>query len=243
MHAGFVLARELGYDGVELMVWSSGGQDVEAVSRLADASGIPVLAVHAPCSRSPSGCGPRTVERLRRAACGHGSVRGRWSSPAVPWQRRCAAVFDDEVRRAEEHAGIAVAVENMFPIVRGAVRAVPTARASVDRRRLPELHAGPVHTAAAGTDALALWSGWVAGSRTSTADGSGARDSTSCPGAGSAMRAGLRALAASGFTGAVVLEINTGAPAPGRPGGALAEALLFAAPAPARSGAATPILG
>jgi len=50
VRAGFALARELGYDGVELMVWSERlSQDVAAVGRLAEAAGVPVLAVHAPC--------------------------------------------------------------------------------------------------------------------------------------------------------------------------------------------------
>ena len=72
VHAGFALARELGYDGVELMVWSERlSQDVAAVGRLAEASGVPVLAVHAPCLAVTQRVWTADpVERLRRAVGG-----------------------------------------------------------------------------------------------------------------------------------------------------------------------------
>ena len=50
VEAGFAIAAELGYDGVELMVWADRvSQDVAAVERLSRRYGVPVLAVHAPC--------------------------------------------------------------------------------------------------------------------------------------------------------------------------------------------------
>src|SRR3954463_15088318 len=46
----FELASRLGYDGVELMVFTDAvSQDIDAVRRLSDDHGGPVLAVHAPC--------------------------------------------------------------------------------------------------------------------------------------------------------------------------------------------------
>src|SRR5690349_24519156 len=46
----FEIAARLGYDGVEVMVWTDPvSQDVDALRRLSDYHGIPVLAVHAPC--------------------------------------------------------------------------------------------------------------------------------------------------------------------------------------------------
>src|SRR5512143_2766763 len=45
----FGIAAELGYDGVEVMVWTDPvSQDQAALARLAVHYGIPVLAVHAP---------------------------------------------------------------------------------------------------------------------------------------------------------------------------------------------------
>src|SRR5947209_6671179 len=46
----FELAARLGYDGVEVMVWTDPvSQDVEALRRLSDYHGVPILAIHAPC--------------------------------------------------------------------------------------------------------------------------------------------------------------------------------------------------
>ncbi|HEU5109187.1 MAG TPA: TIM barrel protein, partial [Micromonosporaceae bacterium] len=48
--AAFELAASLGYDGVEVMVWTDAvSQDAGALSGLAAHYGVPVLAVHAPC--------------------------------------------------------------------------------------------------------------------------------------------------------------------------------------------------
>ena len=48
--SAFVLAAELGYDGVEVMVWADPmSQDVPALRRAAREYRTPVLAVHAPC--------------------------------------------------------------------------------------------------------------------------------------------------------------------------------------------------
>src|SRR5437764_6933848 len=46
----FELAARLGYDGVEVMVWTDPiSQDVEALQRLSDYHGIEISAIHAPC--------------------------------------------------------------------------------------------------------------------------------------------------------------------------------------------------
>src|SRR3954452_19614281 len=45
----FVIAAELGYDGVEVMVWTDPvSQDAAGLTRLVDHYDIPVLAIHAP---------------------------------------------------------------------------------------------------------------------------------------------------------------------------------------------------
>src|SRR3954465_10952504 len=48
--SAFEIAARLGYDGVEVMVWTDPvSQDLDALRRLSDHYGIPILAVHAPC--------------------------------------------------------------------------------------------------------------------------------------------------------------------------------------------------
>jgi sugar phosphate isomerase/epimerase len=246
VRAGFALARELGYDGVELMVWSERlSQDVAAVGRLAEASGVPVLALHAPCLAVTQRVWTADpVERLRRSVAAAGELGASTVvvHPPFRWQRRYAAVFDDEVRRAEEHTGIAVAVENMFPIVRGGVRAVPYSP-GYDPTDVGYRHytLDLSHTAVGGTDALALanrmgvgrtGSGATAGlAHVHLADGTGApRDEHLVPGRGNQPCAEVcELLAASGFAGTVVLEINTRrARTRDDRAALLAEALLFA---------------
>jgi sugar phosphate isomerase/epimerase len=246
VRAGFALARELGYDGVELMVWSERlSQDVAAVGRLAEASGVPVLALHAPCLAVTQRVWTADpVERLRRSVAAAGELGASTVvvHPPFRWQRRYAAVFDDEVRRAEEHTGIAVAVENMFPIVRGGVRAVPYSP-GYDPTDVGYRHytLDLSHTAVGGTDALALanrmgvgrtGSGAMAGlAHVHLADGTGApRDEHLVPGRGNQPCAEVcELLAASGFAGTVVLEINTRrARTRDDRAALLAEALLFA---------------
>ena len=47
--AGFALARQLGFDGIELMVGADPtSADVDAVQRLAEYHEVPVVSVHAP---------------------------------------------------------------------------------------------------------------------------------------------------------------------------------------------------
>jgi sugar phosphate isomerase/epimerase len=217
VRAGFALARELGYDGVELMVWSERlSQDVAAVGRLAEASGVPVLAVHAPCLAVTQRVWTADpVERLRRAVAAAGVLGARTVvvHPPFRWQRRYATVFDDEVRRAEEHTGVAVAVENMFPIVRRGVRAVPYSP-GFDPTDVGYRHytLDLSHTAVAGVDALALLGRMAGGlAHVHLADGSGApRDEHLVPGRGTQPCAQVcELLTSSGFDGTVVLEINT----------------------------------
>ena len=235
--AAFVLARELGYDGVELMVWTDRvSQDVDAVARLAEASGVPVVAVHAPClAVTQRVWSPDPVERLRRSVGAAEQLAARTVviHPPFRWQRRYAAVFADEVRRAEENTGIAVAVENMFPVQRGAVRAVPYAP-GVDPTAVGHRHytLDLSHTAVAGADAMALLDRMGPGlAHVHLADGSGSpRDEHLVPGRGTQPCARVcERLAATGFDGSVVLEVSTRrCRTRDERAGLLAESLLFA---------------
>jgi sugar phosphate isomerase/epimerase len=215
--AGFELARELGYDGVELMVWSDPlSQDVAAAARLAERTGVPVLAVHAPClAVSQRVWDPDPVVRIRRsvdAAVAFGA-RTVVLHPPFRWQRRYAAVFADEVARAEEGSGVSVAVENMYPVRRLGVATVPYSP-GFDPTEPGYRHytLDLSHTAAAGVDALALLDRMGDGlAHVHLADGRGGpRDEHLVPGRGTQPCAQVcEELVARGFPGVVVAEVNT----------------------------------
>jgi sugar phosphate isomerase/epimerase len=235
--AAFELAADLGYDGVELMVWTDPvSQDVPAVAQLAERSGVPVLALHAPClavtqrvwTADPIGRIRRSVAAATALGC-----RTVVLHPPFRWQRRYAAQFSDEVARAGEHAGIALAVENMYPIIRSGVRTVPYSP-GFDPTEVGHSHytLDLSHTAAAGSDALAMLDRMGdALTHVHLADGSGAaRDEHLVPGRGSQPCAEVcERLADSRYTGVVVVEVSTRR-CRTRPERAalLAESLLFA---------------
>ena len=137
--AAFECAAELGYDGVELMVWAEAvSQDVGAISQLSRRYGMPVLSVHAPClliSQRVWGSDPvlkldRSVETAERLGAQTVVVH-----PPFRWQRRYAEGFSEQVARLEERSGVAVAVENMFPF--RADRFFGSGQSSIERMRRP----------------------------------------------------------------------------------------------------------
>ncbi len=215
--AAFELAAELGYDGVELMVWAdSVSQDVRAVEKLSRTFGMPVLAVHAPClvvTQRVWGADP--VTRIRRSVQA-ASILGAATvvlHPPFRWQRRYASMFADEVAAAGADTGVAVAVENMFPVVRGRVRTVPYLP-GFDPTEVGHEHytLDVSHAAASGQDVLALLDR-MGGSlnHVHLADGSGSpRDEHLVPGRGTQPCAEVCArLVDRGFAGVVVLEVST----------------------------------
>ncbi|MGH3615432.1 MAG: sugar phosphate isomerase/epimerase family protein [Pseudonocardia sp.] len=217
VRAGFELAAELGYDGVELMVWSDRvSQDVSAVGRLAERFGMPVLAVHAPClAVTQRVWDADPIGRIRRSVTAAVQLGARIVvlHPAFRWQRRYAMQFADEAARAGEQSGVALAVENMFPVIRGGLRTVPYNPGfdpTVAGHRHYTLDLS--HTAAAGCDALAMLDRMGTGlAHVHLADGSGSnRDEHLVPGRGRQPCAEVcQRLADSGFAGAVVIEVST----------------------------------
>lgn len=117
--AAFEYAAELGYDGVELMVWGeSVSQDIEAVAKLSQRYGVPVLSVHAPClliSQRVWGANPiAKLDRSVRAAEDLGA-QTVVVHPPFRWQRRYVEGFTEQVAELEDSSEVMVAVENMFP--------------------------------------------------------------------------------------------------------------------------------
>ncbi|WP_199441617.1 sugar phosphate isomerase/epimerase family protein [Umezawaea beigongshangensis] len=220
--AAFELAAELGYDGVETMIWIDPvSQDVRALGRLSEKTGVPVLAVHAPCLLITQRVwSPDPVVRLRRSVAAARDLGARTVvvHPPFRWQRAYADGFADLVAELEDSSGVAVAVENMFPVRRGVGRGrsvqVSAFRPSIDptdvghRNYTLDLS----HTAAAGVDALDLARRMGDGlAHVHLADGTGGpKDEHLVPGRGSQPCARVcEDLATAGFGGQVVLEVNT----------------------------------
>ena len=153
--------------------------------------------------------------------------------PPFRWQRRYAEGFADLVASLAERSGVAIAVENMFPVRRFGSE-VSAFHPSIDPTDVG--HANYTldlsHTAAAGADALALAKRMGSSlTHLHLADGTGApRDEHLVPGRGGQPCAEVcECLATSGFTGQVVVEINTRrARGQADRSADLAEALLFA---------------
>ena len=237
MAAGFAAAAELGYDGVEVMVWNeTASQELRSVAREATRSGMPVLAVHAPClAITQRVWGADPAERLRRSmvlAAGLGASTVVLHPP-FRWQRRYAAQLPRQIAELERAHGVRVAMENMFPLRRGRVQMssyTPTHDPTVPGAENYTLDLS--HTAVAGEDPFALLGRM--GDRLvhlHLADGTGLQhDEHLVPGRGTQPCAEvLRHLRARGFRGSVVVEISTRR-ARNRDErlDALAESLLFA---------------
>ncbi|GAA4858983.1 MULTISPECIES: sugar phosphate isomerase/epimerase family protein [Saccharopolyspora] len=252
--AAFEMAAELGFDGVEVMVWADAvSQDVAALERLSEQYDVPILAVHAPCLLITQRVwSPEPEERLRRAVVAASELGARTVvvHPPFRWQRRYAEMFSELVTELEETSGIDVAVENMFPLrppnswnrIRGGGRSggAPTFnglsafKPSPDPTEVGHAHytLDVSHAAAAHVDALALLKRMNSGlAHVHLADGTGAsRDEHLVPGQGKQPCAEVcEALAADDYRGSVVLEVNTRkARGPQQRAEMLAESLLFA---------------
>jgi len=215
--SAFELARRLGYDGVELMVGIDPvAADIDAVEKLRDYHGIPVLAVHAPClliTQRVWGTDPwAKLERSAEAA-----VRLNADvvvvHPPFRWQRDYARGFTEGVRRLNETTGVTFCVENMYPwrTPGGELKAYlpgwdPTTR-DYDHLTLDLSHASTSNQ-----QSLDLARSWGDRLRhVHLTDGSGSiKDEHMVPGRGDQQASKvLEHLAESDYAGHVVLEINS----------------------------------
>lgn len=213
----FESAAELGYDGVEVMVWSDEAtQNALTLARLAAETGMPVRSIHAPTllvsqrvwGRSP---GPK----LRRAAdmaleLGASTVVVH---PPFRWQYKYARLFQEQVRELTEDTGVTIAVENMYPW-RGARRELQAYLPGWDpaEHNYDAVTLDLSHASVAQQDGLALVETF--GDRLRhlhLADGTGsARDEHLVPGRGQ-MQAEkvLQELVRRAWSGDVCVEIST----------------------------------
>lgn len=232
----FATAARLGYDAVEVMVWTDPvTREAGALRALAEHHGIPIASVHAPTlllTQRVWGSEPwDKIDRSIELALDVGAETVVLHPP-FRWQREYAAEFVEGVAEREVASGVRLAVENMYPW--------RTAR----REMLAYLpHWNPVeqpyasvtldlsHTATSGSDALAMARGL--GPRLAhvhLADGLGSfKDEHLVPGRGAQPCADvLEHLADSGWSGDVVVEVSTRKVGPEQRELDLVEALAFA---------------
>ena len=234
--AAFEYAARLGYDGVELMVWSeSVSQDIDAVKNLSQRYRVPVLSVHAPClliSQRVWGANP--IPKLERSVRAAEKLDAQTVvvHPPFRWQRRYAEGFSDQVSALEDASDVMIAVENMFPF-----RADRFFGSEQSRERMRRRGGGPgpaisafapsydpldgnhahytldlSHTATAGTDSLDMARRMGAGLvHLHLCDGSGLpADEHLVPGRGTQPTAEMCQMLAGGrFAGHVILEVST----------------------------------
>jgi sugar phosphate isomerase/epimerase len=216
--AGFDMAAGLGYDGVEVMVWTDPvSQDLAALKVLSDHYGVRVGSVHAPCLLVTQRVwSPDPWERLRRSAM----LATELGAPIVvvhppfTWQRDYARGFAVGLARLRnEFPGVDIAVENMYPVrIRGRefVPYVPgwdPTKAGFDAYTLDLSHC-----AAARNDAMVMADDMGSGLRhVHLGDGTGeGRDEHLVPGRGNQPCAQLLgSLAGRGFRGSVAVEVST----------------------------------
>jgi sugar phosphate isomerase/epimerase len=216
--AAFELAASLGYDGIEVMVWTDAvSQDAGALRGLAEHYGVPVRSVHAPCllvtqrvwSTDP-------WERLSRSAelaetLGADMVVVH---PPFTWQRDYARTFVDGLARLTgSHPSVRFAVENMYPVRMAGRQFVPyvpgwdPTEAGFDSYTLDVSHCAAAHG-----DALEMADAMGRGlAHVHLGDGTGeGRDEHLVPGRGNQPCSELLAsLTGRGFTGAVAVEVST----------------------------------
>ncbi len=216
--ATFDLAAQLGYDGVEVMVWTDAvSQDIGALRGLSEHYGLAVRAVHAPCllvtqrvwSSDP-------WERLRRSA-GMATALGADTvilHPPFFWQREYARGFADGLDRlTDEHPKLRFAVENMYPVRMAGRQFVPYAP-HWDPTTVGYQHytLDISHCAASASDPLAMADRMGSGlAHLHLGDGTGTGpDEHLVPGRGTQpCDTMLNRLATAGFTGAVTVEVTT----------------------------------
>jgi sugar phosphate isomerase/epimerase len=214
----FELAAKLGYDGVEVMVWTDPvSQDAYALQRLSQHYQVPILAIHAPCliiTQRVWSTDPWTKLQKAQFAAELLGAQTVVVHPPFRWQRDYARGFREGVRRLAGDTHVRFAVENMFPLrIRG--REISAYQPSWDvaaDEPYRDYTLDLSHTAVSKSDALALLEGM--GDRLShlhIADGTGlTRDEHLVPGRGTQPCSEvLERLGARGFDGNVIVEINT----------------------------------
>lgn len=216
--AAFELAAKLGYDGLEVMVWTDAvSQDAAALRGLARHYGVPVRSVHAPCLLVTQRVwSPDPGVRLRRSLDLAEALQASTVvvHPPFNWQREYARGFAGLLAvLGSTYPKVRIAVENMFPVRMAGRTIVPYAPGWDPTEPGYDAYTLDLsHCSAARTDALALADRMGAKlAHVHLGDGNRpGRDEHLVPGRGDQPCAALLAsLAGRGFTGSVAVEVST----------------------------------
>jgi len=216
--AAFELAAKLGYDGVEVMVWTDAvSQDAGALRGLSDHYGVHIGSIHAPCllvTQRVWSSDPWV--RLRRAAALAESLDAETVvvHPPFTWQRDYARTFRDGiVKLADRYPQIAFAIENMYPVKMARREFVPYSPGWDPTTTGYKSYTLDIsHCAASRTDPLKMADAMGSSlAHIHLGDGTGeGRDEHLVPGRGRQPCAELLAsLPARGFTGSIAVEVAT----------------------------------
>jgi sugar phosphate isomerase/epimerase len=214
----FGWAASLGYDAVEVMVGiDSLSQQTSAVRQLSEHHEMPVSAIHAPCLLFTQRVwGTEPWGKLERSAQMAEAVGAEVVvvHPPFRWQRDYAAGFVEGIAALESSTGLAFAVENMYPWRASSRRGMEMYLPGWDPSSEAYAHTtiDLSHASIARSDVVEM-AGRMGERLTHVhlTDGTGnAKDEHLVPGRGTMdAHRFLRHVAQSGFSGDVVLEINT----------------------------------
>jgi sugar phosphate isomerase/epimerase len=119
----FETAARLGYDGIEVMVTSDPvSQDASVLRKLSDYHEVPVVAVHAPnllLTQRVWGRDPWTKLTKSGELASAVGARVVVVHPPFRWQRDYARYFLTGIAEISAESGVAFAVENLYPLLRG----------------------------------------------------------------------------------------------------------------------------
>jgi sugar phosphate isomerase/epimerase len=215
--AGFEMAAALGYDGVEVMVWTDPvSQDADAIQSLSERFSMPILSVHAPCLLITQRVwSPDPWERLRASI----RMAEQVGAPVVVlhppfrWQRDYVRTFVEGLRALDGETHVQLAVENLYPLrARGRVFSAYAPTWDPTFLDVPAFTLDTSHTAMSRSDPLEMAERM--GRRlvhVHLADGTGAaHDEHLVPGRGTQPTGELlESLSGRGFSGAVIVEVST----------------------------------
>jgi sugar phosphate isomerase/epimerase len=216
LSATFELIAGCGYTGAEVMVTRDpASQDPREMRRLADANGLTIGAIHAPClllTRRVWGTDP--VGKIERAVqvAHEAEVPLVVMHPPYRWQGAYRAWLLDELPTVLERTGVTVAIENMFPFHVGSRPLVLHANQDLeDLDAIPHLVLDTSHAAVAKHDLIEVRRRFGERLRhVHLSDNAGKGwDSHLPPGDGVLpLEPFLADLVASGFAGNVSLEVD-----------------------------------
>ena len=157
----FEIAARLGYDGIEVMVYTDPvSQTADALNGLSAYHQLPIVAVHAPSLLLTQRVwGREPWEKVRRAK----DLAERVGAPVVVvhppfrWQQDYARGFEKGLAELAAGTDVIFAVENMYPLrVRSSEVAPYSPHWDPTALDVPHVTLDLSHTAASGSDALAM---------------------------------------------------------------------------------------